>query len=350
MSETNEKIIEMIKKNATANEIAKETGLSPKQLFYRLNLLKIKGYNFSRKYYYDGEITYKLCKGFEQEKDISLITRPKDTKFRAVFISDLHLSNEAERVDILNQVYDFCAKEGINIIINSGDILDGFLGSKNYKKIDSYEKQIEHLLNVYPYDKNILNFTCLGNHEYDALEKTGQNLETVLNIKRHDIIPLGYGIGRLKIKNDEIIVRHPQTPTSKPIETINSGLFIYGHSHRAKNEIFGNVVNLHIPSLSNMQFHENVFPGFIKGTIEFNNGIFHTGNFEQYIVLDKIYKVNETCYELFKGKNNSQVSIKYEEERKSIFEEQKEETKQKVLTNENRRLSQIEKFKKKYGE
>ena len=68
MTETNQKIIDMILKNASVNEISKVTGLSNKQLFYRLNMLKIKGYNFSRKYYYDGEITYKLQKGFEKQK------------------------------------------------------------------------------------------------------------------------------------------------------------------------------------------------------------------------------------------------------------------------------------------
>lgn len=58
MSDTNQKIIDMINKNANVNEICSATGLSNKQLFHRLNMLKIKGYDFSRKYYYDGNIVY----------------------------------------------------------------------------------------------------------------------------------------------------------------------------------------------------------------------------------------------------------------------------------------------------
>ena len=180
MSETNQKIMNMILQNASVNEISKATGLSNKQLFYRLNMLRVKGYNFSRKYYYDGEIVYKLQKGFDNPKEISLLTSPSDKEFKAVFISDLHLSNKHDRVDLLNQIYDFCAKEGIHIIINGGDIIDGFLGFENLKKFKTIEEQINYFLKHYPYDKNILNFTCLGNHDYDVLEKVGQNLETIL--------------------------------------------------------------------------------------------------------------------------------------------------------------------------
>lgn len=348
MTETNQKILDMILKNATANEISSETGLSSKQLFYRLNLLKAKGFNFSKKYYSDGEITYKLQKGFQTEKEISLITSPNEQQIRLIFISDLHLASIKDRVDLLNQVYEFCSKEDIHIIINSGDMVDGFLGYA-IKKYTSFEKQIEYMLKVYPYDKNILNFTCLGNHESDALERTGQNLETILEIKRHDIIPLGYGIGKLKIKNDEIIIKHPKTNFSKNIDISNNNLVIYGHSHRAKNEVHENRVNLYVPTLSDLQRHQGVFPGFIKATIEFHNGIFINGNFEQYIMIDKIYKVNESSYDLYYGKNLEQNNIKYEEDRDDSKKEQPNKIKEKKLIQQNSRLSQTEKFNKRYN-
>ena len=348
MTETNQKILDMILKNATTNEISSATGLSNKQLFYRLNLLKAKGYNFSKKYYDDGEITYKLQKGIQAQKEISLITSPKNQQIRLVFISDLHLASIKDRVDLLNQVYEFCSKEGIHIIINSGDMVDGFLGYA-IKKYTSFEQQIEYMLKVYPYDKNILNFTCLGNHEADALERTGQNLETILEIKRHDIIPLGYGIGKLKIKNDEIIIKHPKTNLSKNVDISNNNLVIYGHSHRAKTEVHENRVNLFVPTLSDLQCHQGVFPGFMKATIEFYNGIFINGNFEQYIMIDKIYKVNESSYDLYYGKDLEQKNIKYEEDRDVLKKEQPNKQKEKKLIQQNSRLSQIDKFNKRYN-
>lgn len=348
MTEINQKILDMILKNATVNEISSETGLSNKQLFYRLNLLKAKGFNFSKKYYSDGEITYKLQKGFPTEKEISLITSPKEQQIKLVFISDLHLASIKDRVDLLNQVYDFCSKKGIHIIINGGDMLDGFLGYAT-KKYTSFEQQIEYMLKVYPYDKNILNFTCLGNHEADALERTGQNLETILEIKRHDIIPLGYGIGKLKIKNDEIIIKHPKTNLSKNVDISNNNLVIYGHSHRAKNEVHQNRVNLYVPTLSDLQRYQGIFPGFIKATIDFHNGILINGNFEQYIMIDKIYKVNESSYDLYYGKNLEQNNIKYEEDRDVSKKEQPKKIKEKNLIQQNSRLNQIDKFNKRYN-
>ena len=109
MTEINQKIIDMIEKSASANEICEATGLSNRQLYYRQNMMKSKGYIFSKKFFYNGDIVYKLNKGLVTEKnhEIALFTSKKDNQFRAVFISDLHLSNKCDRVDLLNAVYNF---------------------------------------------------------------------------------------------------------------------------------------------------------------------------------------------------------------------------------------------------
>jgi len=342
MTETNQKIIDMILNNTSVNEICSETGLSNKQLFYRLNMFKVKGFDFSRKYYEDGEITYKLNKGFKEDSDISLLTSPKTKEIKIVFLSDLHLSNEHERLDLLNQVYDFCAKENIHVIINGGDLIDGLIGPDK-KKHNTYEKQIDYAIKNHPFDKNILNFICLGNHDYKALETTGQNLETALLNKRHDIVPLGYGYGKLNIKNDEIIVKHPKTPITKSFQ-IDRGLIVTGHSHRSQSSVIGNVVNMGLPSLSNLKNYtpneEFSLPGFVVGNINFYKGFFQTGNFEQYIFLDKMYKVNEVNYELIKGASLNDDVIKYEEERIK---------KEKTYVKEIKRKSQLDKFKDRYN-
>lgn len=342
MTETNQKIIDMILKNASVNEICEVTGLSSKQLFYRLNMFKVKGFDFSRKYYEDGEITYKLNKGFKEDSDISLFTSPKTNEIKIVFLSDLHLSNEHERLDLLNQVYDFCAKENIHVIINGGDLIDGLIGPDK-KKHSTYEKQIDYAIKNHPFDKNILNFICLGNHDYKALETTGQNLETALLNRRHDIVPLGYGYGKLNIKNDEIIVRHPKTPITKSFQ-IDRGLIVTGHSHRSQSSAIGNVINIGLPSLSDLKSYipneEFSLPGFVVGNIKFYKGFFQTGNFEQYIFLDKMYKVNEVNYELIKGASLNDDAIKYEEE----IEKQ-----EKTYIKEIGRKSQFDKFKDRYN-
>lgn len=337
MGSTTTKIIEMIINNASANEICKETGLSNKQLFYRLSILKLKGYDFQKEYYYNGEIVYNLNKRLNEEKtnEILLHTSDTDKLFKAVFISDLHLASINDRVDLLNQLYEFCIKEDIHIIINGGDLIDGFLGYSNTKKFNTSDEQINYALKVYPFDKNILNFICLGNHDYSTLEKSGQNLETVLLNRRHDIISLGYGVGVLNVKNDKIVVKHPKTFNTNSIGVINRGLLLTGHTHHSQNKVNGGLVNIYLPTLSDVQIenHYPTVPSFIKATISYNGQYFGTGVFEHFIFGDKVYKVTESHYELNMGRESNT---------------QKEEE-PKVLKKEQTKPSQIDKFNKRYG-
>ena len=338
MSDVDEKIIEMIQNNATANEISQVVGISNEQLFNRLHMLKVKECNLYRKYYYDGEIGYQLCKGTNDKKDICLLTRPIDNEIKMVFISDLHLSNTKDRVDLLNQVYEFCSKEGIHVIINGGDLIDGFVGNINSKKFKTADAQIRYVLNYHPYDKNIINFVCLGNHDYSVFENSGQNIETILSAQRHDIVSLGYGFGKLKIKNDEIIVRH-KIPTMD-FEKVNNYLIISGHYHQPKNICNEKITKINIPPLS--EIVKDVLPGFIKATIRFNDGVINYGIFEQYVFLDKMYKVNESNYEIHSKNKTESIFIENEEDRMPY----KEESKINVLKTYSK---QIEKFNKRYN-
>lgn len=320
MSDLNQIILNLILQKASLNEICEITGLSSKQLFHRLNMLKQWGYDFSRKYYYTGDIVYKLKKEPDPDNEISLITRHDDNEIKVLIISDLHLSNKKDRIDLLKQMYDFCAKENIHIIINGGDILDGFFGYHLDKKIIDAQKQIDYLLNNYPYDKNILNFICLGNHDYSILKKNGQNVETILSLKRHDLISLGYGIGKLNIKNEEILVKHFKAPVVKHYNDVPERLVLMGHTHRSQCVFSNEQAQIYIPSLSNMQSDKEKFPfpGFIFATMNFNNGYIENIILNQYIIIDKIYKINEIQHSMWNNINDNKY-IKYEEDRKSYI-------------------------------
>lgn len=316
MSETNKKILQMIKENFYLNEISAITGLTSKQIFHRISMLSCEGYNFSKKYFYSGDIIYELQEKLISEKDVALITSPRNNQLKAVFISDLHFGNKKDRIDLLNQIYEYCIKEGIHIIINCGDILDGVFGSEDTKKITNPEKQIDYLQKNYPYDKNILNFICLGNHDYSVLKKTGQNLETILSTKRHDLVSLGYGIGKLKVKNEEILIKHFAIPIIKHYDSISSNFTLIGHTHRAQSTISNNKIEIYVPSLSDMQSEKDKFPfpGFISADISFKNGFFEHIILHQYIILDRIYKINETQYNINNTDNINNSNIKYEQD------------------------------------
>ena len=304
MSETNKIILDMINKECSLNQIVNETNLSSKQLFYRLYLLKSKGYEFKKKYYYTGDIVYNLKKGINKNEDNSkiIITSSKDKTFSSVILSDLHITNKGERIDLLNKIYDFCIINGYNIIINAGDVLDGFLGYEEEKKIKDIEKQIEYALKVYPYDKNILNFICFGNHDYNILNQTGKSLESIFDIKRHDLVSLGFGYGELFIKNDKITVIHPKTIKVPKDMDLSTGLIIHGHHHNIKyiNDGYSNTIN--VGSLS--EVIKNMPPSFMTINSTFQGGILSKTNIESYLYIsDRFIKTSEYECDLSQGKN-----------------------------------------------
>ena len=98
MTESNKQILELIKLNASLNEISEITGLSNKQIFYRLNQLKNQGYSFQKKYYYTGDIVYNLENSIKKElkplNEATILTSEKDKniiKMKKVFITLLTL-------------------------------------------------------------------------------------------------------------------------------------------------------------------------------------------------------------------------------------------------------------------
>ena len=156
-------ILDMVNNNELLSEIIEKTNLTYKQLYYRLSLLENKGYNIKRKYYSDGQISYELNSNFGDCNKKVLYTKAEENQIKMVLISDLHLGSLSDRLDLLNEVYNFCVKNNIHIIINAGDIIDGFMGL-GIKKVYG-EKQIDYLLRNYPFDSSILNFITLGNHD-----------------------------------------------------------------------------------------------------------------------------------------------------------------------------------------
>ncbi len=303
-------ILQLIKEDASINEIASALNISHKKILYRLQNLRNKGYTFVKKYYSDGEVVFKMNNTLGIPKDVRLITKPNEKALNMLFISDLHFGNVNERIDLLKRVYEICAKENINIIINAGDLVDGYLGTSSDKKFLSSEDQINHVIKKYPFDKNIINFICFGDHDYSVFETTGQNIENVLERYRYDLVPLGYKNGKLKIKNDDILVSHYIKGINYN-EPPRNGLTVLGHSHISKYNYGGKNANITIPALSSVI--SNRLPGFLKAKVFFNKGIINFLELEEYIYFDKFYLVNTSAIEVASNKKNKSFKIENEE-------------------------------------
>ena len=56
-------ILELINNDFTINEISEKLSISSKKLYYYLTLLKHQGYDWQKKYYFNGDMKYKLNYG-----------------------------------------------------------------------------------------------------------------------------------------------------------------------------------------------------------------------------------------------------------------------------------------------
>ena len=296
---TNEKLLELINQDKSVNEISSILKLSNKQIFTRLKTLKATGFNINNKYYYNGDIRYFINKSLKQDDETRIIVDPDQTEFKCIAISDLHIGSLIENIEALNLIYDYCTNNNINIIINTGDLINGSFGCRN--KINDLNKQIEYFFKTYPFDKNILNFTCLGDHDLSPLNDLGLDFKKIIDNRRNDIVTVGYESGTIKIKDDEIILRHPIN-TQEPINPRNA-LILKGHSHKMRVSTgHANIIN--VPNLSNPFLNSDGFlPSALKITIKFNKNIFSVGNFEHLIVYKKVYPVSCVNLNLNNGKS-----------------------------------------------
>lgn len=312
MTEINNKLLELINQNKSINEISTTIHLSHKQIYSRLKNLRMHGFEFVRKYFYDGNIKYKqIFNPNEKDENIALITKNSDQNVTIMLISDIHLGSKYERLDLLDKIYNYCIKRNIHIIINAGDLIDG-VTIGNEKKLASFEDQINYLIKKYPFDKNIINFVCLGNHDIDSLQNYGQDLSASLYNFRHDLVPLGYGFGTINIKNEQIFVRH--LIQGLKVEKAPSGsLVLHGHSHKATTTLNQNCL-IHIPTLSDLAIEENVSsPGAMVMTLSFDRGYYKTIYIEQLIVDNQIYVVHQFKSDLLPNRKLSKNGKVYYE-------------------------------------
>ncbi len=289
MTEIEEIILNLINEEKTLNEIASILWESPRQIHQKIIKLKSEGYIIGFNCYDDGNINYKENNYNERSLKINLC---KDN-FKALVISDMHIGNEYENLEYIYKAYEYARDKDIHIILNCGDIIDGNF-SKGNQNIENIDKQIDRVLEKYPYDKHILNIICLGNHDITSLEY-GRDINQALKI-RPDFIPLNYGISLINIGKDQFIIKHPiLTKFNLP----SNKLVLKGHSHKAGVKINSNNFIINVPPLSDLCFTEQENPGMIDMTLNLENEYIHSGYFKHLSVKNKITTLNDIYLEFF---------------------------------------------------
>lgn len=296
MTEKQLEILKYLKEQITINSLAKNTGLSQKQIYQRILSLEDYGYNVTRKDFATGDVRFSVSNDVSKPKDDSKIiyTLPQTYDFRAIVISDTHLGNTLERLDVLDALYNYYDKEKIHVIFNCGDFLNGTVKSLmgDFKETNQMIS-LSNALDNYPYDENILNYVVLGNHDISFLNNEGLDVKRTILRKRYDIYPLDYGSSAVKVKNDDINFYH-QTATY----CVNTNKITFrGHSHVMKTYTEGNNdgILIWVPTLSDMYYDKSyAYPEALDVVFEFNkNGIIDTANISTLIYTDDFYRVGE---------------------------------------------------------
>lgn len=291
MFDENTEIVQKIKEEKTLREMAQELNILVNDVHKRIMQIRNEGLVLKKIIYDSGDIRYLIKKLPQKNSCAATIKLCDSNKFSAMLISDLHFGNKLESMDYLNKIYEYCKNYGINIIINGGDLVDGSF-SKGDQAIDEPEKQLEYVIKNHPYDEDVLNLICLGNHDF-SLYKSGIDIKKAIENSRSDLIPLGYGLGIINVEGDQFFVRH-QIPEYN-FEPISGKLVLEGHKHKMAFTDEGSGFLVNIPTLSDLTLGKHEMPGLIRMDLFFDSdGHINSGRFEQFIINDKMITVNET--------------------------------------------------------
>ncbi len=315
----------------TVNQICDSLTINRNELFCKIAILKSFGKLYKSNYYSSGEIIYKPITSINTLEDYYkgtcpiIITGYDEEKIDFLVLSDLHIGNNLSNIELTKYAYDYMLKNNIHLSLLLGDIIDGTF-SKVGQNIADVSYQIYEFLNKYPFDKNILTFGVLGDHDLSALESEGINLIDAIKYARNDIVINKYFNDKVNIKNDSILLMHKANALDKPSLTLE------GHFHLFDTKMEENKLTIKVPSLSKINYSE---ANAIHLTLEFNKGY--------------IERVNIKALNL-----GSNVNIIKKEEH--FFKLSEKDIKERVINEEGytKKLNKINsdrinKFNKKYG-
>lgn len=242
-----------IKKSSTIIELANQFNVSPKNIEDVLAELKKENYNVvmaDDKIQLSGNVST----GGTHRIDLRAF---ENKVYRFGFVTDDHLCNKAERLDVLNAIFDIYEDEGITEVFNGGNWIDG---EARFNSLDIHtfgmDNQLDYFIKNYPQRNGIkIKFIAGDDHEGWYQQNSGiiigKHLERKAEeVGRNDLEYLGYMEAdvELKAEHGSAILRvvHAGGGTAyalsyqpqKLIESLTGGdkphILLIGHYHKAE--------------------------------------------------------------------------------------------------------------------
>ena len=318
MSDLMTLIIKKIEEKKTVNQICEELNLTRKKLYYYMMLLKNRGYAYKSKYYCNGEILYdydsfQTINMYNNFDNLEILMGQENTTLKTLVISDLHFGNEFERIDLINEIYDYAIKNDIHIILCCGDLLDGTFTHE--RQIIEGVKQIEYFIKNYPYDKNIVTLSVLGDHDFSILREYNYDPREIIMRHRHDIGIGGYNYSYVRIKKEIISLHHHLNGSKK---TNNGKITLNGHLHTFSTRFINqNNLDILVPALCDIN---TVTPSAIEMCLDFESGKVKTVNLKQLMVINgNVVPVNEIEYMMKWPHTNAAEDVEVDNSKKLIL-------------------------------
>lgn len=195
LKELGGKLKYLIRKKKSFQDICEATGLKDYELYGVVQLLKQQGELID---VVNGELV--ILKTPPKTSDIYTVPTISE-HLKLLLISDTHLCNKSDRLDILRYLYDKAEKQGVKHVLHSGDFTDGLSNRPEqiYElKEPSYEGQVQYCVDKYPRFSG-KTYVIQGNHDDWWFKRCGSEIVKAIAQQRDDIIYLGADVADLHI-------------------------------------------------------------------------------------------------------------------------------------------------------
>lgn len=197
--------------------------------------------------YIDG--IYKVKK-IPTEQDTVHSCKLKDGWHKLGVVSDTHLNSIYQQLTHLNSMYDIFYSEGVEYVLNCGDICAG-MGMYQGQEYEVFnigaDAQVEYAIKNYPKRNGIKTKVISGNHDLSFYKKSGIDIIKKLASEREDIEYLGQYSAYIEIADGVYIyLLHPDSGQAYAIsyrpQRIASGftdnnkpdIMLIGHFHQTE--------------------------------------------------------------------------------------------------------------------
>jgi hypothetical protein len=208
---------------------------------------------------------YDVTRADEPEKHVKLTPGLFDgqRELRIGLLADTQLCSIYQQLTYLHDTYAFFEREGIKIVLNAGDLLDGWTVYRGHVhevfKVGN-DAQIKYAIDNYPKSKTVQTYVVAGNHDYSFFSDRGCNALKAVCDARDDLIYLGDYGAYLELLGQRIYLHHPgggstyakSYPAQKQIAGFSPeakpDFLIRGHLHRFCHILDRNVEAVDLPS------------------------------------------------------------------------------------------------------